>query len=92
MWHCVQIGVKTLSWMDWKSAVTPVVVPGEPPLVPEPIGCPFASRPSPLPAQPPRMAQAARTVQVAAVSLAAAHLYREHNIPGGLHTERLFRE
>ncbi len=54
----VQIGVKTLSWMDWKSAVN-----GAGALDPEPIGLPLASNPTPLPAQP--LSSAAAVISVA---------------------------
>src|SRR4051812_14091580 len=41
MWHCVQIGVNTVSWICWKSE--------SPDGLPE-MGCPLASRPAPFPA------------------------------------------
>src|SRR5690242_13216424 len=41
MWHCVQIGVKTVSWICWKSEL-----PDGLPLM----GSPLASSPWPLPA------------------------------------------
>jgi hypothetical protein len=61
------MGVNTLSWMDWKSALSGSDALG--PLEPKPIGLPLASSPMPFPAQPPSSVAAVHSVATASTYL-----------------------